>query len=68
MRLLHTLGKTRASFDHPNLISHAGLVPLAGLVERTGLHDLAAAHVRPAGDADANADLKAALCRARTLT
>ena len=64
MRLLHTLGKMRASFDHPNMISRAGLVPLAGLAERTGLHDLAAAHVRLAGDAD----LKAALCRARTLT
>ena len=28
MRLLHTLAKTRVSFDDPNLISHAGLVNL----------------------------------------
>ena len=45
MQLLHALAKTRASFDDPNLLSHAGLVPLA---ERAGLRDLAAAHVRPA--------------------
>ncbi len=60
MRLLHTLAKTRASFDDPNLISHAGLVPLAALAERAGLHDLAAAHVRPDGDCGANAGLKIA--------
>ena len=60
MRLLHTLAKTRASFDDPNLVSHAGLVPLAALAERAGLHDLAAAHVRPDGDRGANAGLKVA--------
>lgn len=48
MRLLHTLAKTRASFDGPNLISHADLVPLAALAGHAGLHDLAAAHVPPA--------------------
>ena len=60
MRLLHTLAKTRASFDDPNLISHAGLVPLAALAERARLHDLAAAHVRPDGGRGANAGLKVA--------
>ena len=60
MRLLHTLAKTRVSFDDPNLISHAGLVPLAALAERAGLHELAAAHVRPGGDCGANAGLKVA--------
>lgn len=60
MRLLHTLARTRASFDDPNLVSHAGLVPLAALAERARLHDLAAAHVRPAGDCGANAGLKTA--------
>lgn len=60
MRLLHTLARTRASFDDPNLVSHAGLVPLAALAERAGLHDLAAAHVRPGGDCGANAGLKIA--------
>ena len=60
MQLLHALAKTRASFDDPNLVSHAGLVPLAALAERAGLHDLAAAHVRPGGDPGANAGLKVA--------
>jgi hypothetical protein len=58
--LLHTLAKTRASFDDPNLVSHAGLVPLAALAGRAGLHDLAGAHVRPGGDQGANAGLKVA--------
>jgi hypothetical protein len=58
--LLHTLARTRVSFDDPNLISHAGLVPLAALAERAGLHDVAAAHVRPGGDCGANAGLKVA--------
>jgi len=39
-QLLHALPKTHASFDDPNLVSHAGLVPLAALAERAGLHDL----------------------------
>ena len=60
MQLLHTLSKTRAAFDDPNLVSHAGLVPLAALAERAGLRDLAAAHVRPGGDRGANAGLKVA--------
>ena len=66
MRLLHTLAKTRASFDDPNLISHAGLVPLAALAERARLHDLAAAHVRPDGGRGANAGLKVACLAAGT--
>jgi len=60
VRLLHTLAKTCASFDDPNLVSHAGLVPLAALAGRAGLHDLAGAHVRPGGDQGANAGLKVA--------
>jgi hypothetical protein len=60
VRLLHTLAKTRATFDVPILVSHAGQVPLAALAERTGLHDLAGAHVRPGGDQGANAGLKVA--------
>ena len=60
MRLLHTLARTRASFDDPNLVSHAGLVPLAALAERAGLPGLAAAHVRPDGDQGANAGPKVA--------
>jgi hypothetical protein len=41
----------RASFDDPDLISHAGLVPLSALAQRAGLHGLTASHVRPARDA-----------------
>jgi hypothetical protein len=42
---LHSLAKTHASFDDPNLVSHAGLV---------------AEHVRPGGECGVNAPLKVA--------
>ena len=58
MRLLHSLAKTHASFDDPNLVSHAGLVPVMALADRAGLADLAAEHVRPGGDCGASAHLK----------
>ncbi|HEY1003949.1 MAG TPA: IS1380 family transposase, partial [Streptosporangiaceae bacterium] len=58
MRLLHSLAKTQASFDDPNLVSHVGLVPVMALADRAGLTDLAAEHVRPGGDCGVNADLK----------
>jgi hypothetical protein len=58
MRLLHSLAKTHASFDDPNLVSHAGLVPVMALAERAGLAGLVAGHVRPAGDCGVNAHLK----------
>jgi hypothetical protein len=58
VRLLHSLAKTRATFDDPNLVSHAGLVPVMALAGRAGLGDLAAAHVRPAGECGVNAHLK----------
>jgi len=59
-RLLHSLAKTRASFDDPNLVSHAGLVPVMTLAERAGLADLVADHVAPGGECGVNADLKVA--------
>ncbi len=31
MRLSHSPGRTRASFDDPNLVSHGGLVPVMAL-------------------------------------
>ena len=40
MRWLHSLAKTHASFDDPNLVSHAGLVPVMALAERAGLAGL----------------------------
>jgi len=58
VRLLHGLAKTRASFDDPNLVSHAGLVPVMALAQRAGLGDLVAQFVRPGGDCGVNADLK----------
>ncbi|TVZ01553.1 hypothetical protein EAS64_29090 [Trebonia kvetii] len=58
MRLLHALATTVASFDDPHLVSHAGLVPVMALAERAGLGELAAEHVRPAGDCGVNARLK----------
>ena len=36
MRLLHSLARTHASFDDPNLVSHAGLVPVMALAGRAG--------------------------------
>src|SRR5271165_1169623 len=58
MRLLHSLAKTHPSFDDPNLVSHAGLVPVMALAQRAGLGELAAEHVRPAGECGVNAHLK----------
>ena len=61
MRLLHSLARTCASFDDPNLVSHAGLVPAMALAERAGLADLVAGHVRPGGECGVNAHLKGAV-------
>jgi hypothetical protein len=57
---LHSLAKTRASFDDPNLVSQAGLVPVMALAERAGLADLVAEHVRPGGECGVNPHLKVA--------
>ena len=52
MRLLHSLAKTHATFDDPNLVSHAGLLPVMALAGRAGLggevrlHLLREAHTR----------------------
>jgi hypothetical protein len=58
VRLLHGLARTQASFDDPNLVSHAGLVPVMALAERAGLPELVAEHVRPGGECGVNAHLK----------
>ena len=58
MRLLHNLARTHASFDDPNLVSHAGLVPVMALAQRAGLADLVAEHVRPGAECGVNAELK----------
>jgi hypothetical protein len=58
VKLLHSPGRTRASFDDPNLVSHGGLVPVMALAQRAGLPELLAEHVRPGGGCGVNADLK----------
>jgi hypothetical protein len=55
---LHSLARTRVSFDDPNLVSHAGLVPVMALAQRAGLTDLVAEHVTPGGECGVNAYLK----------
>jgi hypothetical protein len=59
VRLSHSLGKTRAVFDDPNLLQHAGLAPLMALADRAGLPDLLAG-VRPGGPCGVNAAAKVA--------
>jgi hypothetical protein len=56
--LLHSLAKTHASFDDPNLVSHAGLVPVMALAQRAVLGELAAQHGRPGGKCGVNAAVK----------
>ena len=58
MRLLHDLAKIHATFDDPRLVSGAGLIPVMALAQRAGLAGLVAAHVRPGGPCEVNADLK----------
>ena len=58
MRLLHSLAKAHASFDDPNLVSHAGLVPVMALAGRARLADLVAEYVTPGGECGVNAHLK----------
>jgi hypothetical protein len=54
---LHSLAKTHASFDNPNLVSHARLVPVMARATWPGLGGLIAEHIRP-GECGMNADLK----------
>ena len=58
MRLLHSLARTHASFDDPNLVSRAGLVPVMALAQRAGLTELVAEQVRPGGPCGVNAPAK----------
>jgi hypothetical protein len=58
MRLLHTAAKTNATFDDPNLVSHAGLVPAVRLAENIGLEDLVAEHVQVAAKVGVNPGVK----------
>ena len=60
MKLSHTLTRTSAVFDDPNLVSSAGLVPLLTLADRAGLRRLADEHLSVPTDKGANAGLKVA--------
>ena len=59
VRLSHTLARTSAVFDDPDLVSHGGPVPVVALAERGGLPELLAERVRPGGGCGVNAPLKA---------
>ena len=50
VRLFHSLAKAHASFDDPNLVSHACGSRRRPWRDRAGLADLAAEHVRPGGE------------------
>jgi hypothetical protein len=60
VKLSHTLGRTSAVFDDPNLVSSAGLVPVLALADRAGLRKLADRHLSVPTDKGANAGLKVA--------
>ena len=49
MRLLHSLARTCASFDDPNLVSHAGLVPVMALAQHPGWANWSRSSLRSAG-------------------
>lgn len=59
MQALHTRGAVSATFDDPNLVSHAGLVPVMRLAHDVGLGERADRVVRLGGDSrGANAGAK----------
>ena len=58
MRLLHSLARTSASFDDPNLVSHAGLVPVMALAQRAGLGGWSRGARSPGCECGVNAHLK----------
>ena len=60
MKLSHTLTRTSAVFDDPNLVSSAGLVPVLALADRAGLRQLADEHLSVPTDKGANAGSKVA--------
>ena len=60
MKLSHTLTRTSAVFDDPNLVSCAGLVPVMALADAAGLRTLTDERLTLATDKGANAGLKVA--------
>jgi hypothetical protein len=68
MRLLHTDGAVRASFDDPNLVSYAGLEPVMRLAESCDLHGIVRERLRLPTDKGSNASGKVATIVAGMLT
>ena len=60
MTLSHTLIRTSAVFDDPNLVSSAGLVPVMALADAAGLRTLTDERLTVATDKGAHAGLKVA--------
>ncbi|MGE9782340.1 IS1380 family transposase [Janibacter sp. G368] len=60
MKLSHSLIRTSAVFDDPNLVSASGLVPVLGLADAAGLVTLADEHLTVSTDKGSNAGLKVA--------
>lgn len=60
MKLSHTMTRTSAVFDDPNLVSSAGLVPLMALADAAGLRTLTDERLSVATDKGANPGLKVA--------
>ena len=58
MRVSHDYPALSATFDDPNLVSHAGLAPALALAHRAGLADLVDEHLSLHGEGGANAQLK----------
>jgi len=68
VRLLHTAGAVRASFDDANLVSYAGLEPVMRLAEACDLHGIVRDRLRLPTDRGANASGKVATIVAGMLT
>jgi len=60
VQLSHTIARTSARFDEPNLVASAGLVPVLALADAAGLRHLAGEHLTVPSDKGANAGLKVA--------
>jgi hypothetical protein len=68
VRLLHTAGAVRASFDDPNLVSYAGLEPVMRLAESCDLHGIVGERLHLPTDKGSNASGKIATIVAGMLT
>jgi hypothetical protein len=68
VRLLQTAGAVRASFDDPNLVSHAGLEPVMRLAESCDLHGIVRERLHVPTDKGSNASGKVATIVAGMVT